>query len=189
MAKLENPVQLGVIGAPHGIKGEVRVKTFTDDPTSLGDYGPLTTEDGMTLTVQSMRTSKTVVIVRFKEVHDRNAAEMLNGKRLFVERSALPDDLEEEEFYHADLIGVEVRDEAGETIGRITAVQNFGAGDILEVRPQHGNSVFIPFTRLAVPAIDLRNGTVTVNREMAGLIDKPEDAELRERDEPEADAQ
>ena len=188
MAKLENPVQLGVIGAPHGIKGEVRVKTFTEDPTALGDYGPLTTEDGATLTVRSVRPSKTVLIVRFKDVQDRNAAEMLNGKGLFVERDALPDDLDEEEFYHADLIGLEVRDDAGETIGKITAVQNFGAGDMLEVRPRGGQSVFIPFTRLAVPTVDFDKGIVTVNREMAGLIDKEEDLALREKDEPETNA-
>ncbi|GGA60115.1 ribosome maturation factor RimM [Nitratireductor aestuarii] len=188
MAKLENPVQLGVIGAPHGIKGEVRVKTFTEDPTALGNYGPLTTEDGATLTIRSVRPSKTVVVVRFKEIQDRNAAELLNGKGLFVERDALPDDLDEEEFYHADLIGLEVRDEEGETVGKITAVQNFGAGDMLEVRPRGGASVFIPFTKLAVPAIDFDSGIVTVNRELAGLIDKEEDLELREKDEPEADA-
>ena len=188
MKKLQNPVQLGVIGAPHGIKGEVRVKPFTEDPLALGEYGPLTTEDGATLTIRSIRPAKTVVVVRFKEVQDRNAAEALNGKALFVEREALPDDLEEEEFYHADLVGLRVQDEMGEPIGQVIAVHNFGAGDMLEIRPQGGHSAFIPFTKLAVPTVDFENGIVTIDRELAGLLDKEEDAQHpEERDGPEAD--
>ncbi|GAA4526725.1 ribosome maturation factor RimM [Chelativorans composti] len=176
MAALKQPVQLGTVGAPHGIRGEVRVKTFTEDPLALGDYGPLTTEDGLTLTVRTIRPAKSVVIVQFEEITDRTAAERLNGKGLFVERSALPDDLEEEEFYHADLIGLRAVDETGEEIGRITAVHNFGAGDMLEIRPRGGKSVMVPFTKPAVPTVSITNGMVTVNREMAGLLDKDEDA-------------
>lgn len=188
MTKLQNPVQLGIIGAPHGIKGEVRVKPFTEDPLALGKYGPLTTEDEMTLTIRSIRPAKTVVVVRFREVQDRNAAEALNGKALFVERDALPDDLGEEEFYHADLIGLHVQDETGERIGQIAAVHNFGAGDMLEIRPQGSHSVFIPFTKLAVPVINFDHGIVTIDRELAGLLDKEEDARHpEERDRPEAD--
>ena len=188
MKKLQNPVQLGVIGAPHGIKGEVRVKPFTEDPLALGEYGPLTVEDGATLTIRSIRPAKTVVVVRFKEVQDRNAAKALNGKALFVEREALPDDLEEEEFYHADLVGLRVQDEMGEPIGQVIAVHNFGAGDMLEIRLQGGHSAFIPFTKLAVPTVDFENGIVTVDRELAGLLDKEEDAQHpEERDGPEAD--
>lgn len=177
MTKLQNPVQLGVIGAPHGIKGEVRVKTFTEDPLALGEYGPLTTEDGTTLTVRSVRPAKTVVVVRFKEVQDRDAAEALNGKGLFVERAALPDNLDEEEFYHADLIGLQVQDGSGMTIGRVIGIHNFGAGDMLEIRAQQGAGFFVPFTMLAVPEIDFDNGIVTVDPELAGLVDNEEDAQ------------
>lgn len=185
MKKLRNPIQLGVIGAPHGIKGELRVKTFTGDPMALGQYGPLTTEDGMTLTVSSVRPAKTVIVARFKEIQDRNAAEALNGKALFVEREALPDDLDEEEFYQADLIGLQVQDENGEAVGQVVAVHNFGAGDMLEIRPERGPSVLIPFTTLAVPEIDFKSGTLSIDRELAGLVDKEEDARhLEEEGQP-----
>lgn len=169
MAKPRNPVQLGVVGAAHGIKGEVRVKTFTTDPMALGGYGPLYTGDGRALEVAGIRPAKDVVIIRFKDVADRNAAEQLTGEALYVDRSALPEELEEEEFYHADLVGLEVLDETGEDVGRITAIHNFGAGDILEVRPQEGHTLMIPFTRDAVPEIDPAEGVVRIDSVAAGL--------------------
>ena len=130
MPNLKNPVQMAVIGAAHGIKGEVRVKTFTGDPLALGDYGPLYATDGRRFEMLDIRPARTVVVVRFKGVADRNAAEALNGTELFVDRSALPDDGEEGEFYHADLVGLAVRDENGATIGgsppcRISAAATF----------------------------------------------------------------
>jgi 16S rRNA processing protein RimM len=167
--QLENPVQLGVIGAAHGIKGEVRVKTFTEDPLGLGGYGPLHLADGRTLTIASLRPAKEVLIVRFAEVADRNAAEAMNGEALFVDRSALPEALEEDEFYHADLVGLAALDETGEDVGRVTAVHDFGAGDLLEIRPAAGPSLMIPFTREAVPAIDLAAGVVRIDSIAAGL--------------------
>ncbi|TIN54715.1 MAG: ribosome maturation factor RimM, partial [Mesorhizobium sp.] len=132
MSKLENPVQMAVIGAAHGIKGELRVKTFTGDPLALADYGPLHAKDGRAFQILDIRPAGTVVVVRFKGVSDRNTAEALAGTELFVDRSVLPDDGEEDEFYHADLIGLEVRDDTG-VIGRVVAVHNFGGGDILDV--------------------------------------------------------
>ena len=113
MTKPQNPVQMAVIGAAHGIKGELRVKTFTGDPLALGDYGPLYARDGRAFEIIDIRPANTVVVVRFKGVSDRNAAEALTGTELFVDRSMLPDDGEEDEFYHADLIGLAVRDETG----------------------------------------------------------------------------
>src|SRR5690606_18320146 len=98
-------LQMAVIGAPHGIRGEVRVKTFTGDPLALGDYGPLRAADGRKFTVASIRPAKNVVVVRFKEITSRDAAEAVTGIELFIDRAALPDDLEDDEFYHADLIG------------------------------------------------------------------------------------
>src|ERR671919_453467 len=95
MSKLKNPVQMAVIGAPHGIKGELRVKTFTADPLALGDYGPLFTKDGRSFEIADIRPANTVVVVRFKEVKDRNAAEALTGTELFVDRSALPDEVDD----------------------------------------------------------------------------------------------
>jgi hypothetical protein len=104
----EPDILMAVIGAAHGIRGELRVKSFAADPLALGDYGPLRTKDGRVFTVETIRPAKGAVIVGFAEVADRNQAETLAGTELFVAREALPDDLEEEEFYHADLVGLDV---------------------------------------------------------------------------------
>ncbi|WP_309082675.1 ribosome maturation factor RimM [Chelativorans sp.] len=179
--RLENPVQLGVIGAAHGLKGEVRVKAFTDDPLALGGYGPLHTADGRALTVAHIRPAKDLVIIRFEGVNDRSAAEALNGVALFVDRSALPRELEEEEFYHADLVGLAAFDETGESLGRVVAVHNFGAGDILEIRPSSGITRMIPFTRDAVPEIDLAEGILRIDSLAAGLDNQEAEAEEQSR--------
>ncbi|WP_041544859.1 MULTISPECIES: ribosome maturation factor RimM [Chelativorans] len=185
-AGIENPVQLAVIGAAHGIKGEVRVKTFTEDPMALGSYGPLHMVDGRVLQVAAIRPAKEVVIVRFKGVDGRNAAEALNGEALFVDRSALPEKLEEEEFYYADLIGMAVLDEKGENLGRVVAVHNFGAGDLLEFRENSGPTVIIPFTRDAVPDIDLSNNTIRIDSITAGLDNAELSGEEDEAEGPES---
>ncbi|WEX09772.1 ribosome maturation factor RimM [Chelativorans sp. AA-79] len=166
---LENPVQLAVIGAAHGIKGEVRVKAFTEDPMALGSYGPLYAADGRSFIVAGIRPAKEVVIVRFKGVDDRNGAEALNGEALFVDRSVLPEELEEDEFYYSDLIGLTVVDETDEDLGRVIAVHNFGAGDLLEFRQESGSTLMIPFTRDAVPEIDFSEGMVRIDSMAAGL--------------------
>ncbi|MEP9397528.1 ribosome maturation factor RimM [Mesorhizobium sp. KR2-14] len=171
MPKPENPIQMAVIGAAHGIKGELRVKTFTADPLALGDYGPLYSRDGRAFEVIDIRPANTVVIVRFKNVKDRNAAEALAGTELFIDRSALPDEGEEDEFYHADLIGLAVKDETGATIGKVSAVQNFGGGDILEIVHAGRKGVLIPFTQAAVPDIDVKAGFLRVDTAAAGLVE------------------
>ncbi|WP_296740627.1 ribosome maturation factor RimM [Mesorhizobium sp.] len=171
MSKLENPVQMAVIGAAHGIKGELRVKTFTGDPLALADYGPLQARDGRVFQILDIRPAGTVVVVRFKGVNDRNAAEALAGTELFVDRSVLPDDGEEDEFYHADLIGLEIRDDKGVAIGRIVAVHNFGGGDILDVTLAGRKGVLIPFTQAAVPEVSIAEGFVRVDPVAAGLVE------------------
>ena len=108
--KPKNPVQMAVIGAAHGIKGELRVKPFTGDPLALADYGPLYASDGRAFEVETIRPAGEVVVVRFKAVGDRTTAERLTGTELFVDRSVLPAE-EEDEFYHADLVGLAVRDD------------------------------------------------------------------------------
>ncbi|MBZ9770710.1 ribosome maturation factor RimM [Mesorhizobium sp. CA6] len=173
MPKLENPVQMAVIGAAHGIKGELRVKTFTGDPLALADYGPLYARDGRVFQITDIRPAGTVVVVRFKGVGDRNAAEALAGTELFVDRSVLPDDGEEDEFYHADLIGLDVRDDTG-VIGRVVAVHNFGGGDILDVTLAGRKGVLIPFTQAAVPHVSIADGFVEVNPQAAGLVEDEE---------------
>lgn len=175
MPQPKNPIQMAVIGAAHGIKGEVRVKTFTGDPLALGDYGPLYAADGRVFEVADIRPANTVVVVRFKSVKDRTAAETLSGTELFIDRSALPDEEEEDEFYHADLIGLAVRDAAGETVGKVDAIHNFGAGDILEVTLGARRNVLVPFSRAAVPEISVKDGFVRLDPVAAGLVE--DDAE------------
>ncbi len=174
MAKPENPVQMAVIGAAHGIRGEVRVKTFTGDPLALADYGPLYAKDGRAFEIAGIRPAGTVVVVRFKGVDDRGAAEALAGTELSVDRSALPDE-EEDEFYHADLIGLEVRDETG-AIGRVVAVHNFGGGDILDLTLGTRKGVLIPFSKAAVPEVSVAGGFVRIDPMAAGLVEDEEAA-------------
>jgi 16S rRNA processing protein RimM len=155
-------IVLATIGAPHGIRGEVRVKSFTADPMSLGDYGPLFASEGRAFEIERLRPLKgDMFVVKFRGVDDRNAAEALNGVELSVERSALPP-AEAGEYYHADLIGLEAVDAEGKSLGRIVAVENFGAGDILEIAPPDGASLLVPFTNATVPDIDIAGGRLTI---------------------------
>ncbi|MCQ8783689.1 ribosome maturation factor RimM [Mangrovibrevibacter kandeliae] len=165
---LEHPVLLGVVGGAHGIRGEVRVNAFTANPADLGAYGPLQDAQGNRFTVASARPQKTVVVVRFEEVRDRNAAERLNGRELFVDRSVLPPE-DEDEFYQADLIGMAVETVAGEPVGTVVAFHDFGAGDLVEIAPERGPTVMIPFSEAAVPEIDDARGVLIVEPVAAGL--------------------
>jgi 16S rRNA processing protein RimM len=159
----DNPILMARIGGPHGIKGEVRVKVFGDDPQTLNDYGSLRTLDGRKFKIMRMRVAKNVQIVKFKGVNFRDEAEALNGTELYIDRSMLPDDMDEGEFYVTDLIGCQVVDGDGNFVGTVKAVPNFGAGDLLEItRPGVGQTSLIEFTRRNVPAIDLAARTVTV---------------------------
>jgi 16S rRNA processing protein RimM len=173
--KLQNPVLMAVIGAAHGIKGELRVKTFTGDALALGEYGPLFARDGRRFEIADIRPQGTVVVVRFKGVGDRSAAEALTGTELFVDRAMLPTELAEEEFYHTDLVGLAVVDTSGVAIGAVAAVLNFGAGDILEISGPGLRGVLVPFTKAAVPLVDLSTRTIRVDRIAAGLVDDATD--------------
>jgi 16S rRNA processing protein RimM len=172
--KPKNPVQMAVIGAAHGIKGELRVKTFTGDSLALGEYGPLYTTDGRAFEIEDMRPAGDVVVVRFKGLRDRTAAEKLTGTELFVDRSVLPAE-EEDEFYHADLVGLAVRDDTGDA-GKVIAVQNYGGGDILEISYRGRKGLLIPFSQAAVPEVDIAGGFIRVDTVAAGLApDEDED--------------
>ncbi|MDW6022084.1 ribosome maturation factor RimM [Mesorhizobium sp. BAC0120] len=175
MVKLQNPVLMAVIGAAHGIRGELRVKTFTADPLALGDYGPLSARDGRVFEIAGIRPQGNVVVVRFEGVGDRNRAEALTGTELFIDRSALPGELEEEEFYHADLVGMAVLDQSGAEIGKVSAVQNYGAGDILEIKGPGLDAVLVPFTKAAVPAVDVALRRIRVDTTAAGLAEDGEE--------------
>ena len=178
--KLENPVLLGVVGGAQGIKGECRVRSFTADPTDLGAYGPLVDASGNRYTVLSARVAKNVVVVRFKEVADRNHAERLNGRELFVDRSVLPEPEDDDEFYLEDLVGYAVETVAGEAVGKVIAFHDFNAGDIVEIRPTKGQTLMIPFSEAAIPVIDAERRLMVVEPGPAGLAtpdDEPEDGE------------
>ncbi len=155
-------VLLGVIVGAHGIKGEVKVKTFTESPEGLNAYGPLTAGNGRVFEVAALRAVKAgEAVVRFSGVSDRNAAEALKGVQLFVPRASLPEPAERE-YYHADLIGLRAEDASGVVLGRISAVHNFGAGDVLEIELPDGKTEFVPFTDESVPVVDIPSGRAVV---------------------------
>lgn len=154
----DNLIFVAQVGAAHGVKGEVKITTFTADPMALADYKTLMRQDGSpALAIASARPSKGGIVARLKGVADRNAAEALRGLKLYISRDSLPEP-EEDEFYLADLIGLAVETLAGEPLGKVKAVQDFGAGDLLEIQPKAGASWWLPFTRDAVPEVRIAEG-------------------------------
>jgi 16S rRNA processing protein RimM len=176
MAKSDDLVLMAVIGAPHGVRGELRAKPYTDDPLALGAYGPLQDDEGNAYTVLSVRPAKAVAVLRLKGIDSREAAEKLKGTGLYVPRAALRDDsLDDDEYFQADLEGLTVRDADGGDYGRVAGVYNFGAGDILELKKPGSKPVMIPFSETAVPNIDWESGVLTVDPVAAGLDDDDDD--------------
>ncbi len=172
MTTLQNPILMATIGAAQGLRGEVRVKTYTGEAEALADYGNLQSLDGRVFEILEIREAKTVAIVRFRGINDRNAAEALNGLDLFVERDNLPDEaLDDDEFYYADLEGLAVHDKDGNSYGVVSAVFDFGAGDLLELKGPGRRPVLIPFSEAAVLEIDLEGGTLLIDPAAAGLLD------------------
>lgn len=159
---MTNDVLLGVVIGAQGLKGELKVKTFTEAPERFGAYGPLHTKDGRTFTVLSVRSGKGVAIVQFENITIRDAADSLRGAELYVSRERLPPGAAHE-FYHADLIGLRAEDEMGRTIGKVIAIHNFGAGDVIEIeREDGGGAVLMPFTREIVPIIDVADNRIVI---------------------------
>lgn len=183
----ETRVCVGAIAAAHGIKGEVKIKTFTADPLSVASYGPVSDESGARqFRLSHVRTAggaagESVVLARLEGVTDRNAAEALRGLRLYVPRAALPAP-EADEYYHHDLIGLAAVLISGERLGTVAAVYNFGAGDLLEVSRDGASSVVVPFTNAVVPTVDLAAGKLVIDPP-EGLLDegKDEDGEGSDR--------
>jgi 16S rRNA processing protein RimM len=156
-------VLVAQIGAAHGVRGEVRLKTFTEDPLGVTRYGALETEDGARqFEIEAVRPAKDMLVVRLKGVTDRNAAERLTNLRLYVARDRLPPPTQDE-FYHADLVGLAAVTPDGSAFGTVKAVHNFGAGDLLEIEPAGGGAtLMLPFTETAVPAVDIAGGRIVV---------------------------
>ncbi|MHA1114414.1 MAG: ribosome maturation factor RimM [Alphaproteobacteria bacterium] len=172
-------VCVGAVAGSHGVRGLVRVKPFTEDPAAVAAYGPVEDEAGARrFNLAVTGRAKGVVVVRIEGIADRDAAEALKGVRLYVPRAALPEP-EADDFYQSDLLGLRVETLDGQRIGRVKAVQNFGAGDLLEIAPERGPSFFLPFTRETVPEVDIGGGRVVVAPAPGSLPgdESPEDRE------------
>lgn len=151
------------IGAAHGVRGEVKLWPFTEDPLALADYNPLESKDGArTFTIEIVRAAKDHLIARIGGVADREAAQALANIELYVSRDALPPLDDDGTFYHHDLIGLAAQTESGEPLGAVLAIHNFGAGDIIEIGARGGESLMLPFTDAVVPEIDLAARRVVI---------------------------
>ncbi|WP_455474064.1 ribosome maturation factor RimM [Bartonella sp. B30(2025)] len=176
--KLKNKVYLAIINSAHGIKGNVLVKVLSAEPQRLRDYGTLYDDTGRSYEIVTLRIQKNktnTAIVGFKGIEERNVAESLKGIRLYVMRDQLSNDLDEDEFYQIDLIGLRVQDCTGKILGEVSSFFNFGAGDLLEVRLEERKTVLIPFSKAAVPKICIASGFLVVDLVAAGLNDSQGD--------------
>ncbi|MGY3694482.1 16S rRNA processing protein RimM [Bradyrhizobium sp. USDA 3240] len=157
------PVCVARIGAAHGVRGAVRLWTFTEDPLAVKDYGPLMTKDGTRqFEVTHAREAKDHLVVTLKGVASRDDAERLNGLELYVPRDRLPE-TDDGEYYHTDLIGLAAVTTTDQRLGKVIAIHNFGAGDIIEIAPPQGATMLLPFTNAVVPTVDLAGGRVVID--------------------------
>jgi 16S rRNA processing protein RimM len=156
------PVCVARIGAAHGVRGAVRLWTFTEDPLAVKDYGPLMTKDGTRqFEVTHAREAKDHLVVTLKGVASRDDAERLNGLELYIPRDRLPE-TDDGEYYHTDLIGLAAVTTSEQPLGKVIAIHNFGAGDIIEIAPPQGATMLLPFTNAVVPSVDLAGGRVVI---------------------------
>src|SRR5437763_11638352 len=170
--KADKRVCVGVVAGAHGVRGAVRIKSFTAKPEDVAGYGPLEDESGkQSFSLRLVGTAKGVLIGWLSGVSDRDRAEALRGLRLYLPRAALPP-TDDEEFYHADLIGLEAVLPDGTRLGQVKAVHDFGAGDTLEILRSEGPPAMVPFTRVVVPVVDLDAGRLVVEPP-PGLLDAP----------------
>jgi 16S rRNA processing protein RimM len=157
-------IRVARIGAAHGIRGEVKLWSFTEDPLAVTQYGPLETEDGKRrFEIEAARQAKDFLVARLVGIADRDAAETLRNTDLYVSRERLPPIKEDDTFYHADLVGLAVVSEDGAALGTVTAIHNFGAGDLIEIEPAAGgDALLIVFSETTVPTVDLKAGRIVV---------------------------
>ncbi len=176
MTRPQALILMATIGAAQGLKGEVRVNSHASDPLKLIDYNFFVDSSGARFEIERGRAHKNVLIAKFKGIDDRTVAEKLNGTQLFVGRSVLDRVIEEDdEFLYADLVGLKVRDETGHDWGKIVAVFDFGAGDILEIKGLDGKLRMIPFSKAAAPVVDIAGGNVQIDVAASGIRDEAPD--------------
>lgn len=158
-------IQVGRVAGAFGVRGEVRLSAYTEDPLALVEYRTLLRQDGSpALTVLQGRPAKGGLVCRCQEIETKEQADALRGLRLYIPRSALPEP-DEDEFYLADLIGLAAVTPEGEVLGKVKSVQDFGAGDILEIAPAEGGATwYLPFTREAVPEVKIAEGRIVAVR-------------------------
>ena len=161
---MSDKVCVGAIAGSFGVRGEVRLKSFTAIPEDIATYAPLETEDGSrSFSVNITRQIKNGLAARLSGIANKEEADALRGTQLFVSRERLPS-LPDDEFYHADLIGLEVSDTGGAPLGKVMAVINNGSDDLLELRaPGQKQTVLLPFTKAVVPTVDLAKGRIVAD--------------------------
>lgn len=172
-------ILVGRFGAPQGVRGEIRIQSYTADPLALCAYAPLTDASGTRVfALSALRSLRdTLVVATVAGINDRDAAAALTGIALYARRELLPPPDDDDEFYVADLVGLAAVDIAGETIGTVVAVQNFGAGDLLEIAPAAGgDTLLVPFTKAFAPTLDVAGGRVTVRVPEAEAVDPAKSA-------------
>jgi 16S rRNA processing protein RimM len=157
-------IRIARIGAAHGIRGEVKLWSFTQDPMAVASYGPLETQDGARrFEIEALRPGKNFMVARIAGIDTRDAAASLCNVDLFVSRDRLPPIEDDDTFYHADLIGLAVVNENGAALGTLSAIHNFGAGDVLEIAPSGGGEpLLLPFTEATVPKVDMKAKQIVV---------------------------
>lgn len=182
-------IRVARIGAAHGVRGEVKLWPFTEDPLALAAYAPFETEDGkQQFEIESLRPAKDFLVARLKGVADRNAAEALRNVDLYVPRERLPAIEDDDTWYQADLIGLAAVAPDGTAIGTVLALHNFGAGDVIEIAPvTGGDTVLLPFTRRVAPEVDIKGGRIVIVRpaEVEGEDAAPISAHARASGNPE----
>ena len=165
-----NRICVGRIAGAHGVQCLIRINSYTEEPMDVAAYGPVTDEDGERMfELEAKRMAKTQVLARIKGVMDRNAAEALRGVRLYVSRDVLPPPADDE-FYWEDLVGLVAETVDGKPLGKVLSVQEFGAGEMLEIGKRRGGTTLVPFTRDIVPQIDLQEGKLVIDPP-AGLLE------------------
>lgn len=159
----ERMVVVAAVTGAHGVHGRVRLKTFTEVPADVAAYGPLSEESGpRTFSLRVTGSTRDGVIAEIEGIRSREAAEALRGLRLCVGRERLPEPEDEEEFYHADLVGLVAVTPEGQRLGTVRAIHDFGAGDVLDIKPSKGAGLLLPFTREVAPEVDVAGGTITI---------------------------